>query len=65
MINKKINDITIDDIQSLIDNSACESKLLEYKKELKIESDSDKKEFLADISSFANCTGGDFINTKN
>ena len=61
MINKMISNITIDDIQSLIDNSVCESKLLEYKKELKIESDSDKKEFLADISSFANCIGGDII----
>ena len=61
MLNKKINDITIDDIQCLIDNSVCESKILEYKKELKIDSDSDKKEFLADISSFANCIGGDII----
>lgn len=61
MINKKIDDITIDDIKLLIDNSVCESKSLEYKKELHIENDADKKEFLADVSSFANSTGGDII----
>ena len=61
MINKKINDITIDDINSLVENSVCESKTLDYKKELHLHSDSDKKEFLADISSFANSTGGDII----
>lgn len=61
MINKKINDITVDDINSLVENSVCESKTLDYKKELHIDSDSDKKEFLADISSFANSTGGDII----
>lgn len=61
MINKKVDSITIEDIRSLIDNTVCESKVLEYKKELKIDSDSDKKEFLADVSSFANCIGGDII----
>lgn len=61
MINKKIDDITIDDIKLLIVNSVCESKSLEYKKELHIENDADKKEFLADVSSFANSTGGDII----
>lgn len=61
MINKKIDDITIEDIKSLVDNSVCECKNLDYKKELHIDSDADKKEFLADISSFANATGGDII----
>lgn len=61
MISKKINDITIEDIISLVENSVCESKTLDYKKELHLESDLDKKEFLADISSFANSTGGDII----
>lgn len=61
MINKKIKDITIEDIKLLVENSVCESKTLDYKKELHLDSDSDKKEFLADISSFANSTGGDII----
>jgi len=39
----------------------CENKNLDYKRELHIDTDSDKKEFLADISSFANSNGGDII----
>lgn len=61
MISKKIEEISLDDIKLLIDNSICESKTLEYKRELTIGSDNDKKEFLADISSFANSIGGDII----
>lgn len=61
MINKKIEEITLDDIQLLIDNSVCESKTLEYKRDLNIDNDANKKEFLADISSFANSIGGDII----
>lgn len=61
MLEKKIDDISIEDINSLIENSVCENKNLDYKRELHITNDSDKKEFLADISSFANSTGGDII----
>ncbi len=61
IFNKQIDKLNIEDIQSLIDNSVCENKKLEYKKELNILTDSDKKEFLADISSFANANGGDII----
>jgi hypothetical protein len=35
-----------------------ESKLLEYKKELHLFKDEEKREFLADVSSFANADGG-------
>lgn len=53
--------MTENDLQSLLDNSVVESKLLEYKKELNISRDQEKKEFLADISSFANSIGGQII----
>ena len=61
MINNRLEKVTIDEIKSLVENSVCENKCLEYKQELHIDSDSDKKEFLADISSFANSNGGDMI----
>ena len=61
MLREQIDCISLEDIKSLIDNSVCENKMLDYKRELHIETDSDKKEFLADISSFANSTGGDII----
>ena len=61
LFNKTLNEIGIEDLQALIDNGVCENKNLDYKKELHIDTDSDKKEFLADISSFANSNGGDII----
>ena len=61
MIAKNVNEITKDDLQALIDNSKLEGKTIEYKQSLPDNSDSDKKEFLADISSFSNASGGDLI----
>jgi predicted HTH transcriptional regulator len=45
-------------IKSLFENKIIESRMIEYKKKLPGNSDGDKKEFLADISSFANSVGG-------
>ena len=61
MIARNIDQITEEDLQALIDNSVLEGKTIEYKQSLPSNSDSDKKEFLADISSFANDSGGDLI----
>jgi len=61
MIQKPIGDIAKTDIDFLIENKIGESKTLEYKEMLPGSKDSDKKEFLADISSFANASGGDVI----
>ena len=61
MINKKIDEIAEADLQALIDNNVLEGKTIEYKRELPTNSDSSKKEFLADVTSFANASGGDLI----
>ncbi len=61
MINKEIDQITEEDLQALKDNSVPEGKTVEYKESLPGNSDSDKKESLADVSSFANASGGDLI----
>lgn len=61
MIGKNIDQITEEDLQALIDNSTLEGKTIEYKQSLPSNSDSGKKEFLADVSSFANAKGGDLI----
>jgi len=46
----------------LVSNKIAESQTLEYKRELPVFKDDDsKKEFLADITSFANSAGGDII----
>jgi hypothetical protein len=61
MINKEIDKIAEKDLQGLVENAVGESKTIEYKRQLNINSDKDKKEFLADVSSFANASGGDLI----
>ena len=61
MINKKLDDITKQDIDDLVDNEVRESRTVEYKRQLPAGSDADKKEFLADVSSFANTSGGDLL----
>jgi Putative DNA-binding domain len=61
MIRKKLDQIVKEDLQYLVDNSVQERKTLEYKATLPDNSDSDKKEFLADVSSLANTEGGDLV----
>lgn len=61
LINKDINDITESDLQNLIDEEYIERKTLDYKAELPENTDSAKKKFLADVSSFSNASGGDLI----
>lgn len=61
MIAKSFDKITKDDLQEFITNLITEKKTLDYKRELPGNSDDDKKEFLNDVSSFANSQGGDLI----
>jgi hypothetical protein len=61
MIPKQFDRIETGDVQSLLTNQVCERRTLEYKQALPTNSDGDKKEFLADVSSFANAAGGDLL----
>lgn len=61
MINKQLDKIELADLEQLRVNTVLEGKTIEYKKQLPTNSDADRKEFLADISSFANTSGGDLI----
>lgn len=60
-LEKPLESITEDDLKQLIENKVLEAKRLDYKLLLPTNSDGDKKEFLADVSSFANSSGGDII----
>ena len=55
--NKRLESIHESDLQSLVDNQVLEGKTIEYKESLPGNTDSEKKEFLADVSSFANAAG--------
>src|ERR1700752_3772232 len=61
MIEKDIDEIDENDLQRLQMNGVSESQSLEYKQALPGGTDQEKKEFLADISSFANTSGGDLV----
>lgn len=61
MIPKNIDEIEEEDLQTLVANLVLEGKEIEYKQSLPSNLDSDRKEFLADVSSFANASGGDLI----
>ncbi len=61
MLKENIKDIKISDIEQLISQSVVENKTIEYKQNLPENSDTDKKEFLADVSAFANTNGGYLI----
>lgn len=61
MINKSIDSITKTDFEQLVANEVAENRTLEYKEHLNLKGDSERKEFLADVSSFANSSGGDLV----
>src|SRR2546421_5727868 len=61
LFNKPLAEIKESDLQTLIDNQVPEGKTIEYKSILPSNADGDKKEFLADVSSFANGAGGDLL----
>lgn len=61
MIQKPIDSIVKNDLLDLIENSVLEKKTLDYKVSFSGNSDEDKREFLKDITSFANSSGGDII----
>ena len=58
LANKAFNDLNEQDLLDLITLGVPESRSIEYKLQIPGNSDGEKKEFLADISSFANSSGG-------
>lgn len=61
LVDRALDSITEDNIRSLIHNDVREGQSLEYKQALPNSSDDDRREFLADVSSFANASGGDLV----
>jgi hypothetical protein len=61
MIGKAFDAIAKEDIDALVNNAVCEKRDTEYKQQLPGGTDKDTKDFLADVSSLANTSGGDLI----
>lgn len=61
MLNRPLKEIDKEAIEKLVREGVPESKTLEYKRELPGDTVGDKKEFLADVTSFANASGGHIL----
>jgi hypothetical protein len=61
MLPTPLENVALSDIDALVTTQVPESRTIEYKQALPSNSDSDKKEFLADVTSFANSVGGYLI----
>jgi Putative DNA-binding domain len=58
VLNKRPEDITINDIHALVDSRQPEGERIDYKINLNFKSSDEKKEFLRNLTSFANTHGG-------
>jgi schlafen family protein len=61
MLTNNLSDVALGDVQRLCDNCVEESRFLEFKAERIGGGNDDKREFLADVSAFANASGGDLV----
>jgi predicted HTH transcriptional regulator len=61
MFETDIRDLKLEHMQELIENKVLEGKEIEYKRDKIGNKDNEKKEFLQDVSSFANSGTGYII----
>jgi predicted HTH transcriptional regulator len=61
MLGANLESLERADLELLISNGVSEGRMIEYKEALPGGSESERKEFLADVSSFANSAGGDIV----
>ena len=59
--NLPLAKVTETELQRLISEAVSENRSIEYKRDWPSTIDADKREFLADIASFANAGGGDIV----
>lgn len=60
-LHTPFDEIDLDTLQRLVDDEMPEDRQLEYKRELHLNTKEQKREFLADVSAFANADGGHLI----
>ncbi|OLS12163.1 MAG: ATPase AAA [Promethearchaeota archaeon CR_4] len=61
MLEKDPSEITEKNLNELKSNAVPESKTLDYKADLSLDSKDEKKEFVADLTAFANQEGGSLL----
>jgi hypothetical protein len=58
---KRLSDVGLSDIATLCENRVLESRFIDFKADAIGGGDREKREFLADVSAFANASGGDIV----
>lgn len=61
MIPRPINDVTVEDLQALIDGEREEGVQLDFKRQLPKEDKDARKALIADVCALANTNGGDLV----
>lgn len=61
LFNYNDDEVSLEELELLIQNQTSEKRTIDYKLNLVLDTDENKKEFLADIISFANTNGGVII----
>lgn len=61
MIDKPLHEVTRSALELLVETKAHEGRTLDYKRDLNIATDENKRELARDVSSFANAAGGDLV----
>lgn len=61
ILNPVLDSVEDADIAQLVENGTVEGLQIEYKRDMYGTSDADKKDFLKDVSSFANSSGGHLV----
>lgn len=61
MIPPSLDDLSVEDLRQLVETGVPEKQELEFKRQLDPRNKSHKEKFLAEVTSFANTTGGDLI----
>lgn len=60
-LGKPLSTVALDDLKRLVDDAVGENLNLDYKRQLVLDDKEQKKEFLRDITAFANAEGGTII----
>ena len=61
MLFRNLGSLTFTDLKILADNDVSEGRAIEFKLDLQLNTAREKKEFLADVSAFANSGGGEIF----
>lgn len=59
--NTQFDEITLDTLNDLIANEVMEGRQLDYKRELNLSTRDERREFLKDVTAFANASGGHLV----